>query len=185
MNIAPAILLLSIGFLLVGCGEPVADVAKPQSYEKGGLKFRYPGNWKIAEDEDLGAGVRHLSVETGGDALVVVQLFPMESAHSLEDYARAFSTETAAALPIGKMTGSKFTPLAEADGFARLQENCTLQLLGEKIPHVRHYLSRDFGELRCFLICQVADEDLQKVTDGFKQVAASLSVALPAAGTAP
>ncbi len=185
MNIAPAILLVSVGFLLVGCGEPVADVARPQGYEKGGLKFLYPGNWKIAEDEVLGAGVRHLSFETGGDAVMTVQLFPMAVADSLEDYASAFSTETAAALPIGKMMASKFTPLAEADGFARLQENCELQLLGEKIPHVRHYLSRDFGELRCFLICQVADEDLLKVTGGFKQVAASLSVALPAAGTAP
>ncbi len=183
MNILCRVFVMCAGLVLVGCGERAAKVSKPQHYEKDGLTFLYPGNWKIDADEML-ESIHHLSISTPGDALVVVQFFPLEIASSLEDYARAFSKETAAAVPVGKMTGSKFTPQPDADGYTCLKETCTMELAGQSIPHVRYFRSRDFGGKRCFLLCQVADEDLADVEDGFKQVASSLKVA-EAAGKKP
>ena len=173
MNILPTALLFCAALLLAGCGERKADVALPKHYEKDGLTFLYPGNWTIDEDEDL-SGIHHISIETRGDALVIVQLFPMGAANSLEEYAAVFSKRAAEALPLGKMTSSKFITLEAAHGCSRLQENCNMRLLNEDTPHVRYYLSRDFDGQRCFLICQVAEEDLAMVEEGFKQVGESL-----------
>ncbi|OYW30390.1 MAG: hypothetical protein B7Z47_03625 [Chthoniobacter sp. 12-60-6] len=176
MNIVFRAFVICAGLVLVGCGERAAKVSEPKGYEKGELTFLYPGNWKIDEDEMMGGGGHHLSISTPGDALVVVQFFPLEIASSLEDYARAFSKETAAAVPVGKLTGSKFTPQADADGYTCLKETCTMELMGQAIAHVRYFRSRDFGGQRCFLLCQVAGEDVAEVEAGFKQVASSLKV---------
>ncbi|MDB6006131.1 MAG: lipoprotein, partial [Prosthecobacter sp.] len=123
MNILSRVVVICAGLLIAACGERAADVSKPQRYEKLGVTFLYPGNWMIDEDRLL-EGVHHVSMATAGNALVVVQFFPLGTARSLEDYARAFSKETAAAVPEGKMTGSKFTPQAEVDGYQCLKENC-------------------------------------------------------------
>lgn len=185
MKLVSFILLLGIALMFTGCGEPAAGVATPKRYDKNGLTFQYPGNWKIEEDEELEGGVHHLILETDGDALVVMQLFPTELASSLAEYAREFSTESNAALPIGRMMDSKFTPLPEKAGFTRLQENFSIKLLSERILHVRRYGSRDFAGKRCFLICQVAAEDLAKVEAGFDQIEASVNVTALAKGKAP
>lgn len=185
MKLASFILLLGVALIVTGCGEPTADVATPKHYDKNGLTFQYPGNWKIDEDEELEGGIHHLILETSGDALVVVQLFPLELADPLEGYAREFSIQSNAALPFGKMVDSKFTPMPEKAGFARLQEDFSMKLLTETIPHLRRYGNRDFGGKRCFLICQVATEDLSKVQAGFEQIEASVDVAVPAKGKAP
>jgi len=179
-----AFLLLNLSCWLVGCGEPAADIARPSLYDKEGLAFQYPGNWKIEEEQNL-EGIRHLTIETSGDALVIVQVFPPGMGLALEEYARDFAKAAGKELPIGKVIDSKFTPMAKSDGFEGLQEDFTLQLLGEKVPHVRRYFSRDFGGRHCFLICQVAVEDLGKVEAGFKQVAASVKVAQPHEAKAP
>lgn len=184
MKFLSAAFLFCIALLFTGCGERVADVASPKPYEKNGVKFLYPANWKVEEDVNI-EGIRHLSIETHGEALLMVQFFPLEAANSLEEYAKVFSQKTAEALPSGKMTGSKFTPLPAEKGFERMQEVCSLNVLNQDVPHVRYFLSRDFGKRRCFVICQVADEDLKKVEAGFKQVAESLEFQEPAEPKAP
>ncbi|MBL9177025.1 MAG: hypothetical protein JNM65_03115 [Verrucomicrobiaceae bacterium] len=175
MRFPHAFLLFCVPLLFASCGEPQADVASHRVYEKGRLTFQYPGNWKIGEDQNL-EGILHLTVETSGDAIVIVQLYPSKLGQPLEEFAREFAKVAGEELPIGKVTGSKFTPLEKSGGFDVLQEDFTLQLLGEKIPHVRRYFSRGFTGGCCFLICQVAVEDFGKVEAGFKQVAASLKV---------
>lgn len=173
MKILFIALLFGAGLLLAGCGERKADVAKPRTYEKDGLTFLYPGNWKI-DDDQQSEGIRHVSLTTSGDALVVVQMFPVGIARSLEEYATTFAKEASAAVPMGKMTGSKFTPQPEADGYACMKETFSVELMGQSLPHVRYYRSRDFSGQRCFLLCQVSEEDLADVEEGFKQVAKSL-----------
>jgi hypothetical protein len=184
MKLLRAFLWLNVSCLLVGCGEPAADVTRPRLYEKEGLAFQHPGNWKIEEDQSL-EGIRHLTIETSGDALVIVQMFPPGMGLPLEDYARAFAKASAEELPMGRVVASKFTPLAKSDGFDSLQEDFKLQLLGEKVPHVRRYFSQDFGGRQCFIICQVAEEDLGMVEAGFKQVTTSLKVSPPPEAKVP
>lgn len=173
MKFLSAALLFCIALLVTGCGERVADVVSPKSYEKNGVKFLYPANWRVEEDENI-EGIRHLSIETHGEALLMVQFFPLEAADSLAEYVKVFSQKMAEALPTGKMTGSKFTPLPAEKGYERMKELCGMKVLNQDVPHVRYFLSRDFGKRRCFVICQVAEEDLKKVEAGFKQVAESL-----------
>jgi hypothetical protein len=176
--------LLHLIPFLAGCDEPVADVARPRLYEKGELIFQHPGNWRIEEGQNF-EGIQHLTIETDGDAIVIVQMFPPGLWPHMQDYAREFAKAAAEEMPIGRVVGSKFTPLAKSDGFDGLQEDFTLQLLGEKVPHVRRYFSQDFGERHCFLVCQVAVEDLGKVEAGFKQITTTLKVAPAADAKAP
>lgn len=172
--LSPPCLLLAL-FALVSCGEPAADVVNPKKYEKEGIVFIHPGNWTI-EDESHEAGFHHVTVETPGDALVVVQAFAKEDALSLKEYAESFSAEAAKAIPLGKMDGNRFTELPEQGGWQRLQETLTMHLAGTEIPHTRYYETRDFGEQRCFVLCQVATEDLAKVQEGFAQIVKSTLV---------
>lgn len=113
MKFLRAFLLLNVTLFLAGCGEPAADVARPRLYEKDGLAFQHPSNWKIEEDQSL-EGIRHLTIETRGDALVIVQMFPPGLGMPLEDYAREFAKAAVEELPMGRVVGSKFTPLTKS-----------------------------------------------------------------------
>lgn len=175
MRILFACLALAAISLLPGCGEPAADVAKPQSYNQKGLAFQYPGNWTI-EDDTTENSFRNVTIETTGDALVIVQFFPLAIASALADYSQEFSTDFAAAIPFGKASPPVFTKLDPKDGYTRLKETFSMQILGQDIPHVRIYHSRDVGSHRCFILCQVADEDFHRVEAGFDQVVRSMKV---------
>ena len=66
-------------FLFVGCGERNAATDNPTSYSKAGLEFEYPGNWTVTEDTQQ-AGLRFLIVESPGDAVVIIQIYPTDDA---------------------------------------------------------------------------------------------------------
>ncbi|MBK8038721.1 MAG: hypothetical protein IPK22_16565 [Verrucomicrobiaceae bacterium] len=169
----PCLLLATL--ILVSCGERAADVVNPKKYEKEGVVFLHPGNWTI-ENESHEAGFHHVTVESPGDALVVVQAFEQTAAVSLKEYAEGFSAATAKQLPMGKMDGHQFAELPDQGGWQRLQETLTMHLVGTKIPHTRFYYARDFGENRCFVLCQVSTEDLSRVQEGFAQIVKSTLV---------
>lgn len=167
--------LLSLVVMLSGCGEPAADVAVSKKHDKDGISFQHPGNWKITETT-VEEGVRHVMVETPGDALVIVQVFPADGAATLKEYAGTFSAAASEEVPFGAVSKSKFAELDPMEGWSRSKETFIIQVLGVKVAHSRLYHARDFGLWRCFVLCQTADEDWAKVEPGFSQIVSSLSI---------
>lgn len=167
--------LLSLVVMLSGCGEPAADVALPEKHHRDGISFQHPGNWKITEATVV-EGFHHVMVETPGDALVIVQVFPADGAATLKEYADAFSAAASEEVPFGAVSKSKFAELDPQDGWSRLKETFIIQVLGVKVAHTRLYHARDFGKWSCFVLCQTADEDWPKVEPGFSQIVSSLSI---------
>lgn len=161
--------------LLSGCGEPAADVAVSKKYHKDGIAFQHPGNWKVTE-ATVEEGFHHVMVETPGDALVIVQVFPADDAATLKEYADAFSAAAAEEAPFGVVSKSKFIGLDPQEGWSRTKETFIIQVLGVKVAHTRLYHARDFGHWRCFVLCQTADEDWAKVEAGFRQIVSSVSI---------
>lgn len=168
-------LLAIAAAFLSSCGEPKADLANPKQFRKEPLTLRLPGNWQV-EDEMHEGGLHHISIETPGDAMVIVQIYPESMADDLNDYAKAFSEETAKAIPMGTMSGQIFTDLPDVEGWKAMKETLNMRLATVNIPHTRFYYARTFGEQRCFVICQVSTEDLDKVTSGFELVRGSVAI---------
>jgi len=160
---------------LAGCGEPKADLANPKSFRKELVSFRMPGNWHV-EDEMHESGVHHFSIETDGDAIVIVQVYPEEMANELKAFARAFSEETAKAMPMGRMSGHVLSDLPDLEGWKGMKETLNMRLATVDIPHTRFYYTRRFGKQHGFVICQVSTEDLDKVKSGFDLVRSSLTI---------
>jgi hypothetical protein len=168
-------LLVFTTLFLAGCGEPKADLASPKSFRNEPVSFRMPGNWHV-EEQMHESGVHHFSIETEGDAIVIVQVYPENMADDLKTLAKSFSEETAKAIPMGKMSGHVFSDLPEVEGWQGMKETLNMRLATVDIPHTRLYFSRTFGERRCFVICQVSTEDMDKVKSGFDLVRSSVVI---------
>ena len=165
--------------LLIGCGEPIAQTKKPQLYNKNGVSFSYPGNWKITEDISLGADARVILIESPGDAIMCIQIYPEKQALSLVDYAKWFESNSATNVPFLKVTKSTFGTTQKHGVFERITADFSVVLLGENVPHTREFRRRQFASSFCYFTCQVASKDHDKTTSGFDQVLNSFSYAEP------
>jgi len=177
MRFAVRLLLVFLcGLWASGCGEPKADVALPKRYAKDGIKFQHPGNWKITEELKEEGVYRSVTVGSPGDAVVVVQVFDAKNVLPLKEYAELFSQETAKAMPMGKILPPTVTLLEAKDGWERLRETFVIRLVGVDVPHTRLVQGRDIGPWRCYVLCQVADEDMKAVEVGFQQILDSMEL---------
>ena len=79
-------LIVIVLLAAVGC-ERVATVKTPKIYDKDGIHFKHPGNWKVTTDSQRD-GVRFLFLETPGNATVAIQIYLATEALEIEDFAR-------------------------------------------------------------------------------------------------
>ena len=170
-------LLFAALVLVSGC-EKSAITDQPKLYSKTGLEFQYPMNWKVTEDAEQ-ADRRYLFVETPGDAILIIMLYSAREAPPVQEFARDFAQSAKQEVPIGKVHPSTFGSVKTAGGHEVLTEKFTITVLGEKVPHSRTYVRKPFGKSVSYLIAQVADEDLPKVTKGFEQIITSFRYSAP------
>ncbi|RFA29286.1 hypothetical protein CAI21_09375 [Alkalilimnicola ehrlichii] len=166
MKTANLLLVLIVIAGLAGC-EKAADVASPELYEKHGVSFSYPGNWKITEDAQQGS-VRQIIVESPGDAIVIALIYPAADAVSLNEFAERFASHVQQEASIITMDKATFSSSPEAN--TRIRERFNVSLLGVKVPHVREYNRAEGGDTVAFLVSQAAEEDLAKVKPGFELI---------------
>lgn len=174
----PVLVVISISLLLAGCWESPADISNPQTYDKDGLTFTYPGNWKVVEDV-AGDPVRYLFVESPGEALVIVQVDSSGQAKSLKPFAESFSQRAATETPIGSTGQNEFGPLETRAAYEAIQEKFSITLLSVEVSHTRVYLRKASGDTTLFIINQASDEDLASVEPGFDQISTSLEMQEP------
>jgi hypothetical protein len=168
-------LLLSLALLAFGC-ERRAQTDNPQHYDKAGLQFDYPGNWEVTQDE-TDQGMRILLIESPGDAIYIIQIYPSADELPLDEFARAFAQAAAAETPIATLSASTFSAIRSEGKFEVLVEKLQVKLMGLRVPHTRTYHMARFGDSQCIFIAQVADEDKKDVTPGFDQIVGSFQYA--------
>ena len=167
---APVVVLLTAW----GCGERAANVQEPLDYRKAGLSFQYPGNWKVTQDMKA-LGTHHLTVDSPGNAIMIIHIFPVDGDESkkLKAYVDDFSDLAKAEAPAGSFGPSAFTDPVREGRYESITERFSVSVPGQAVPHVRTYRRAVVGEKVCFLIAQVAEEDLAKVQPGFEQICKS------------
>jgi hypothetical protein len=173
MKNATIIFLSAITLLSLSC-EKAAAVHNPKKYSASGLQFKYPGNWKITEDNQENM-IRYTFVETNGDALTIIQIYPSDMAPDIGMFAKDFSNsaKNQTKLKIGESVFNTDTVLPD---HKTINERLTMSLLNVDVPHIRIYKRVNFKDKIVFLIGQVSIEDMKIVIDGFNMIFSSLKV---------
>lgn len=166
-------LIVIVLLAAVGC-ERVATVKTPKSYDKDGIHFKHPGNWKVTSDFQRD-GVRFLFLETPGQATVAIQIYLASEALEIEDFARQFSSNVQKEMPRYVTVGnSTFGGPDDVAGYRSMTEQFSLSTLGEDVPHIRFYKQKQFGDNVVYVVCQVSNEDEDFVDVGFDQITSSM-----------
>ena len=156
-----------------GC-ERVATVKTPKIYDKDGIHFKHPGNWKVTADSQRD-GVRSLFLETPGHATVAIQIYLSTEALQIEDFAHQYSSNVRKEMPRYLVVGnSTFAGPEDVSGYTSITEQFSTSALGQEVPHIRFYKQKQFGDNVVYVICQVSSEDEDFVAVGFDQVMSSL-----------
>lgn len=174
MKAAISAVSLLVALALAGC-EQAADISSPTVYEKNHVGFSFPANWDVSEDATQD-GVRHIFVESPGDAIFIALLYPRTDAVSLREFAEWFSAQAGEETPVANVGESAFSDLEKASGQLSgeaIGEDFSLSLLGMEIPHRRGYYTTESGDRTAFLVTQVANDDLGKVQPGFDLILGS------------
>lgn len=160
--------------LLFGCGEKIADTDNPRNYDKAGITFKYPGNWAVTEDEQQ-EGFRYLFIETSGDAFIGINIYSVDDALEIKDFAQKLAHSTQEEIQVGNIGESVLSSVEKSNGYEILTERYSITILGVSVPHTRIYRRKSDANKVYFIIAQVSDEDLQKVTKGFEQIFSSFN----------
>lgn len=169
MKTLQTISLLCILIIIAAC-EQNADTSKPLNYAKDTISFAYPENWTVTEDKQED-DVRYLFIETPGDAIVLVQIYPIQDAVSLKEYAEWFSKEVIKETPVAERSVGNFEDINRTINGVTLtgmRQKFSITLLGIDVPHTAEYYRIEKGNKVAFLISQTASEDLAKVNGGFE-----------------
>jgi hypothetical protein len=170
------IVSIVIGLALVGVlaylfflnAESEADIGNPKEYQGEKISFRYPGNWAISDDLNQD-GTRMVSVDSPGEATLMITIVDKKKAFSIKEYSNIVTASLSENSPDEKGDFA-FGPVTRDGRFKALTATWTMTFLGESIPHTIFFRRRRYGKKVCFIMAQVADEDLAKVEPGFKQV---------------
>ena len=168
------ILILS----LVASCDRAADVSIPVSYNKKGVNFSYPSNWKITEDDEQN-DIRYVLLESPGNAIFIIQVYLSEDAVSIREYAEWFSEEAIKETPIFERTEGSFTKVkAIVDGkeVPGLRQDFSINVFSLPVPHVSEYYRIEKGNKVAFLISQAAEDDLKYEAEGFELLIKSFQI---------
>jgi hypothetical protein len=158
----------------MSCGEGSSDPVAPKHYSEGGLNFDYPGNWSVTRDT-VAEGVHHLTINSPGNAVISIYLFPDEVAPRIEEFAHTLSSSiTDDDLMMGSLGESTFGPVELVGAYESLSEKFSVTAMNEFITHTRNYRRKALGDRIGLTMDQVADEDRPKVKGGFEMIYASL-----------
>jgi hypothetical protein len=159
--------LLFASLFLAGCA--VAPLTGPQTYQDGSMSFSVPANWKVTMHGEAG-GCGHAFVEAPGEAVAFIKGVPLKNDPGIAKYARTFSRTADSRIPVGKITGKRFSSFQDKRYGPAIKEAFTITFQGTQVPHTRTYYRREGSHCAFYLLTQVADEDASEVSGGFSQI---------------
>jgi len=167
----------------VGCGffmEPKPDLENKKTAEVGRFSVEYPGNWKTELETDDIDGVKFasLTVESGGNAIAVVQVFEpgveLSPDEVFEMYAEgmveASKTEFGGVLDISVHGKKDFTRGILGTTWVGRTGTVDVKLLGEKVPNRLQTLQHYDEQRTVVIVAQAPVEDWNTATHGFDAI---------------
>ncbi len=156
-----------LALFAVAC-EKSPDLEKTNSFDRNGIRFEYPGNWTVMEDEQTDVG-RYIMVRTTGDGLTMFQYFRTPQFGSLQDFA-SFMT---------KLYSEEFAPGAIQDLTYKeiddgLRETHNLSQGGQTLGVVRDFFRIWSGNRWIYLTHHIPRKDFQKANPGFELIRKTL-----------
>jgi len=166
-----SILITILFTLALSACERSPNINSPKHYEKHGISFDYPGNWKISEDGE-NDDVRYLVISSTGDSLFLIHSYISEEVNppELADFAQFFSDVAAREMPFGEMKTESIKPITKPDTPTWLKETLAVIVLSQSVPYTREYRQVKQPTKSAFLTSQASDENKDKVGSGFKLI---------------
>ncbi len=158
------------------CGERKADLDNPNHYSAHGMAFDYPGNWKVTDDQDMGGGVYFITIESPGNALVMVHRMPDLVALDIRAFGEELAKNTQKEMPIGEASPSRFGAVKTLGMYEAMKEEFVISLLNQRVPHLRTYYRRVDSGVSWYITTQVSKEDVKAVQKGFELVVRSFRI---------
>ena len=178
-NYTLSLMLLSLtacGGVSLGLSEPKPQIDTPSKYSEKGLEFEYPANWNKSDVLDL-SGIRQVTIESPGSALVVISVYPDSLANDISTYAKEFAEGISGNSP-SKVSVGKMSQVIEQEGYEIVHFDFDISLLGQKVSHTCKFYRKKTGNHVCLITTQIAKEDLQKAKAGFELIRNSLTLNL-------
>jgi len=157
-----------------------------EKYDSDGLVFEYPTDWRVIEDS-VQDDVRYVFIENEQGAVSVIQIFPLDQAPTLEQFATSYSeqtqilpelaegeTEVAVPPPTELMS---ITRELDGKGYDWIVETVPGQIGGIETSDYREYFRKDSERFSAFLINQVSNDALSATEGSFELIFKTLTPA--------
>lgn len=185
-NSSNILILILILFVTTACGlvEKIVDPAKTvqkeiatKLYDKDGLRFSYPDNWKVTEDEVLENGLRYVNVEDDDNTVFILSMFTAEDPMDLDEYAENIATGMPEEVSIGKLSEVKkeiAIRMIAGKNTQGIRHKFSISILGEVAPHTRDFFRIDGATYAPIIMIQAPDEDWNAANKEFQVIFDSL-----------
>ena len=171
---------------------PVADLARPATWDGHGLTFQHPGNWKVSVSEmektDTLPDSRMIVLRGTADFFISVQIFDERVELDLPSYAKASVESVSARLKAPSTMGAQAAVSREVLGESRegIEQQFTLAPAGKPVMNmVAEMFAMGVGAATVVVTVQADRGVRQSGAGGFDLVLDSLAVITPPGGTAP
>ena len=140
-------------------------MSQPPLYENAGIRFRYPENWRIIEEQTDG-DAQTVSVQSPGSGFWMLQVFPLRQESS-------------------ELTGDLLQMLRGEYGDIESEPVCQPMLGVEVVGYNLHFFCLDMlvvarargftlGNRSCLLLCQAEDREFSELELVFEAMTTSL-----------
>ncbi|WP_444995846.1 hypothetical protein [Aliikangiella sp. IMCC44359] len=174
-----AFAFLLLFFLVAACSEKKADLEKQKTYEKQGLSFTYPANWKVTEDS-VNEGVRFIFIESPGAAITKIEVYPKEESFDLKEFVKLDIDAIKQGMPgifdLDDNTMEQIETFINGISFGGYKYEYNVSVVNIDIPHISEFYLYSSELKNAYITNQVAVEDFEKVKEGFRLVLSTFNL---------
>ncbi|WP_417454580.1 hypothetical protein [Kiloniella sp.] len=143
-----------------------------QSYEKDGVRFILPGNWKVVGDKSE-EGFRYIDIATSTDAVAGISVFSNGATIKLEDYVNLIIDSFNDLLPVGSRDrgGIVEFEVDQNDNVEKaLRNQFSVTLADVEVPHTADFYEMNVQTDRVIIFTQTTNKQKELVQKGFDQL---------------
>ena len=180
--------LILLSFVAISCqfAEQIIDPVKKErkeittkEYSKDGVKFTYPDNWKITEDNIIEGKSRFINLEDADNSIMAITLPEAGYTFELKEYSDNYVESMKTEIPIGTLTDSSTEDTQRKINGQQnqgIRKKFSITLLGEKVPHIVDFFSVPSREGDAIVLIQVPEEDWKAADKEFQIIFDSLKL---------
>jgi hypothetical protein len=184
-NLLRALVVGGSLFVAFGCGgaldEPAPDVLAPRTETFGAVSFQVPSNWTATTEYE--PGIRNTTVQSSGNALMMVQEFDENVGIDATSYADTLQVEYQNQMKEAFGDAIQMTPgvigSVSRTWFGQSHAGATVPVslgaFGVVVPHTLEVFQREVGGHTLIVFTQVAVEDEAVVRPGFDLVLSTMA----------